>query len=138
MVLGPTYRRGMAGVVALVVCTLMLGAAMGVFLCQAEIARGIRRVRDRVSPPPVAPSGPAIEELARSLRRLRDEVMTPRPGTTMARRQGTATAYDELLIEAAQALGVPDTLSGVPAGTAREIERLRLEHVLRGAGLVLG
>ena len=135
--LGPTYRRSMAGVVALVICTLMLGIAFGAFLCQDEVSRAFRRMRDRLSPPPVAPDGPAIEELARSLRRLSGEVRAPRPGTTMARRRGAAAAYEDLLVQAAQALGVPDSLSDLPEGTDREAERLRLEHVLREAGLVI-
>jgi hypothetical protein len=125
----------MAGVVGIVLCTLMLGVAMGTFLCQDELARAYRRVRDRVSPPPPSPAGPALEDLARSLRRLRGQVMAPAPGATMARRRGTTAAYDDVLLSAATALGVPDTLSGVPDGTEREAERLRLEHLLREAGL---
>ena len=127
----------MAGAVALVVCTLMLGIAVGAFVCQDEIARAFRRVRERLSPPPSAPDGPAIEELARSLRRLHAEVRAPGPGTAMARRRGATAAYEDLLVQAAQALGVPDTLSDVREGTDREAERLRLEHVLREAGLVI-
>jgi hypothetical protein len=127
----------MAGVVTLVACTLMLGIAVGLFVCQDEMSRVHRRLRARLAPPPVVPTGPAIEELARSLRRLRSEVRSPRPGTTMARRRGAAAAYEDLLVQAAQALGVPDTLSDLREGTDREAERLRLEHVLREAGLVI-
>ena len=134
---GATYRRGMAGVVALVACTLMLGITFGLFLCQDEMSRLHRRLRDRLAPPPTVPDGPAIEELARALRRLHGEVRAPRPGTTMARRRGTAAAYEDLLVQAAHALGVPDTLSELREGTEREAERLRLEHVLREAGLVI-
>ncbi len=133
---GPTYRQVMVGVIGLVVCTLMLGAVLGLFLCQSEISRALRRARDRMSPPPAPPDGPAIEDLARSLRRLRAEVRTPGSGTAMARRRGAAAAYEDLLVQAARALDVPDTLSSLPEGTDREAERLRLEHVLRGAGLV--
>lgn len=123
--------------VAIVVCTLMLGVAMAVFLCPGEMARAYRRARTRVSPVEPAPEGPPIEELARSLRRLRGEVLAPAPGTTMARRRGATAAYEDLLVAAARALGEPDTLTGVPEGTDREAERLRLEHVLRRAGLAL-
>ena len=123
--------------VGLVICTLMLGTAFALFLCQDEIARSYRRVHDRFSPPPAAPAGPAIEDLARSLRRLRGQVLSPAPGTTMAKRRGATAAYEDLLVMAAHALGVPDTLSDVPQGTDREAERLRLEHVLREAGLNL-
>ncbi len=123
--------------VALVLCTLMLGIAFGAFLCQDEISRVHRRVRERLSPSPVVPDGPAIEDVARALRRLHAEVRAPEPGTTMAKRRGAAAAYEDLLIQAAQALGVPDTLSDVREGPDHEAERLRLEHVLREAGLVI-
>ncbi|MDR7251791.1 hypothetical protein J2X46_000763 [Nocardioides sp. BE266] len=128
----------MAGVVAVALCALMLGTVLTLCLCQAEIGRAWRRVRDRVAPPPQAPVGPAIEDVARALRRLRPQVLTPAPGEAMARRRGTAAAYDDLLGQAARALGVPDELSGLPEGTDRDAERLRLEHLLREAGLALG
>lgn len=127
----------MAGLVAVVVCTLMLGAAFYLFLCQDEIGRAWRSYRVRVAPSPEVPTARAIEDVARSLRRLRRQLLAPGPGTTMARRRGTAAAYDDLLADAARALGIPDTLSGVPEGLAREAERLRMEHLLREAGLVL-
>ena len=123
--------------IGVVVSTLMLGTAFAAFLCQDEITRAYRRARNRLAPPPDVPVGPAIEDVARSLRRLRGEVLSPAPGTTMARRRGTAAAYEDLLVQAAHALGVEDTLSGLPTGTDREAERLRLEHVLREAGLAL-
>ena len=134
---GATYRRGMAGVIGLVVCTLMLGIAMATFLCQDEIARTYRRARSGVRPAEPVPDGPPIEEVARSLARLRPQVLAPAPGTTMARRRGTTAAYEDRLVQAARALGVPDTISGVPEGTDREAERMRLEHLLREAGLAL-
>ena len=111
---GQTYRGTMAGLVSLV-----------------------RRVRMHLSPPPPEPSGPAIEELAAALRRVRPLVLAPAPGTPMARRRGTTAAYDDLLGQAARALGVPDLLTDLREGTDREAERLRLEHLLREAGLVL-
>jgi hypothetical protein len=127
----------MAGLVALVVCTLMLGAALGLALCQDEPGRAVRRVRAHLSPPPPAPSAPAIEDLAAALRRVRRNVLTTAPGTPMARRRGTVAAYDDLLAQAARALGVPDLLTDLREGTDREAERLRLEHLLRQAGLSL-
>ena len=113
----------MALVVAVLVCTLMLGVVVGLALCQKEIGRAYRAVRERIAPE--SATGPAIEETARHLRRLRHEVMAPSPGTTMARRRGAAAAYDDLLLDAACALGVPDSLSELPEGTDREAERLR-------------
>jgi hypothetical protein len=127
----------MAGLVAIVLSTLMLAAALALALCQPEIGRAVRRVRTHLSPPPPEPSTPAIEELAAALRRVRRQVLDPAPGTPMARRRGTAAAYDDLLAQAAAALNVPDLLTDLREGTDREAERLRLEHLLREAGLVL-
>ena len=127
----------MAGPVALVLSTLMLGAAVALGLFQRETGRALRRLRSHVSPPPPEPSVPTIEELAAALRRVRPLLLTPAPGTPMARRRGTAAAYDDLLAQAARALRVPDLLTDLPEGTDREAERLRLEHLPREAGLVL-
>ena len=127
----------MAGPVALVLCTLMLGAAMALVRCPAELGRAVRWVRMRVSPPPPEPSTPTIEAIAAALRRVRREVLAPAPGTPMARRRGTVAAYDDLLGQAARALRVPDLLTDLREGTDHEAERLRLEHLLREAGLVL-
>ncbi len=126
----------MAGPVEVVLVALLAGAALAVVWLSA-LERAWRRLRERVSPPPVSPASPAIEDLARSLRRLRSQVVAPAPGTAMARRRGTTAAYEDLLVQAAHALGIEDTLSAVPEGTDREAERLRLEHLLREAGLVL-
>lgn len=127
----------MAGLVAIVTCTVMLGAVLGLVLCQEELGRAVRRVRARLHPPPPAASTPAIEDLAAALRRLRRDVLATTPGTPMARRRGTVAAYDDLLAQAARALEVPDLLTDLREGTDREAERLRLEHQLQQAGLTL-
>ena len=53
----------------------------------------------------------------------------------MARRTGTLAAYDDVLLEACRAVDLPDTLTGLPEGTERDAERLRLEFLLDRAGL---
>ena|SRR5680860_150484 len=83
--------------------------------------------------PPLA--GPPLERIAADLRRLRPEVRSPRPGVGMARQRGIVAAYDGVLVQAANALGVPTTLAEVPEGLDHEAERLRLEHALELAGL---
>ena len=128
----------MSGLLALLACTLMLGSTLAFFLCQRELLAAARWVRRRVGKaPPEPPAGRPIEETARALRRVRREVLAPTPGAPMARRTATAAAYDDLLLDAARALGVEDTLSGLRPGTDREAERLRVEHLLREAGLQL-
>jgi hypothetical protein len=46
-------------------------------------------------------------------------------------------AYDDLLADACNALGVPDTLTGLPPGIERDAERLHVEDELKAAGLRL-
>lgn len=129
----------MSGPDALTVGTVALGAAVAVLVFWGDQAAAAgRKVRRALSPvEPEPPAGPAIEDLARNLRRLRREALAPAPGAPMVRRTAAMAAYDDVLLQAARALDVPDTLSTLPPGTDREAERLRVEHLLRAAGLVL-
>lgn len=128
----------MSALVAIGLCALVVAAVPLLFMSREELRDAAGRARRRRSPvDEQLTAGPAIEDVARSLRRLRSEVLAPAPGAPMARRTAAMAAYDDLLLVAARALGVPDTLSDVPPGTDREAERLRVEHLLREAGLVL-
>ena len=119
----------------LALVTVMLGATVGAALHQREIGAVLHRLHRRLSPPPQVPAGPPIERIAGDLRRLRAEMLALTPGTPMARRIGVSRAYDDLLAEACRALDVPDTLSGLAAGTERDAERLMVMSALRSAGL---
>jgi hypothetical protein len=88
-----------------------------------------------VAPLAEQPEGPPLEELAATLRRLHPAVRSPRAETTPVRQQGILAAYDGVLVAAAAALGVPNTLADLPEGLDREAERLRVEHELQLAGL---
>ena len=127
----------LGGVFMIALITMMLAAVVGGVLYQHEIAALYRRLARKVSPPPEPPAGPPIERIARDARRLRREVLTCSPGMPMARRIGVFRAYDDLLADACRALGVPDTLEGLPLGTERDAERLHVEHELDAAGLEL-
>jgi hypothetical protein len=128
----------LGGVIALATLTLMLGAAVGGVLYEPEIAALLRRLARRVVPPPEPPEGQPIERIARDARRLRGAVLACTPGTPMARRVAAVQAYDDRLVEACRALGVPDTLTGLPPGARRDAERLHVEYLLGEAGLNLG
>ena len=127
----------LGGLLALAMGTLVLFLTMGGALYLHEIAVILRRLADRVSPPPELPAPPPIEVIARDARRLRAELLALTPGTPMARRVGLSRAYDDLLAEACAALDVPDTLAGLDPGTDRDIERLRVEYELEAAGMRL-
>jgi len=110
---------------------------LGGVLYQHEVAGVALRLFRRVSPVPEPPDGPPIERIASDVRRLRTELRSLSPGLPMARRIGISRAYDDLLVGACRALDVPDTLSGLPPGTERDAERLRVEWELEEAGLRL-
>ncbi|MBX6371780.1 MAG: hypothetical protein IRZ02_05950 [Acidothermus sp.] len=86
------------------------------------------------------PTGPPIEEIGARLRRLRrclDACADPAPMPGKAMRfVATLLAYDRELVEACQALCIPQSLLEA-TGTERTIERLRVEAALEQAGLVL-
>jgi hypothetical protein len=117
--------------------TLVVAAVLALALRLPRLVSASRRVLLPSATPPPTPEGRAIEDVAAALRRLRPLVVAPGAGVPMARRAGTTAAYDDLLAEAARALDVPDDLSGLPPGTDRDAERLRLEHLLRERGLRL-
>ena len=95
--------------------------------------------RLRILPPaPPTPLGMPIERIVTDLRRIRPQAMTPASGMPMARRRGIVAAYDDVLLDACRALGVPTALDQVTDHLERESERLRTEHELERAGLRLG
>jgi hypothetical protein len=100
--------------------------------------RALRRLllRLHVLPPePERPAGHPLGRIAADLRRLHPLVQRDQPGESMVRRRGRLAAYDELLGEACRALGIEDTLCGLPEGTDRDAERWRVEWLLAEAGL---
>jgi len=117
--------------------TLLLGSVLGAVLYQHELEALARRLGGRLRPAPEVPTPLAIERIARDARRLRSELRTLGSGTPMARRVGLSRAYDDVLVDACHALGVPDTLSDLAPGIERESERLRIEHELEAVGLRL-
>jgi hypothetical protein len=120
----------------------MVGAA--VLWCVLNVRRlgalartGVRRLG--LLPPEIpAPSGMRIERIAADLRRIRPLAMHPASGTPMVRRRAIVAAYDDALLDACHALGVPPELDRITDALERESERLRTEHELAEAGVDLG
>jgi hypothetical protein len=96
----------------------------------AEADRELRK-------PVVVATGPTIEQLSADLRRVHRLLAGFEPGTPAIRRRGAREAYDALLVQACAAVEVEHRLDGSPEGIDRELERLRVEESLRGAGLVI-
>ncbi|WP_434441880.1 hypothetical protein [Lentzea sp. E54] len=76
-----------------------------------------------------------IERIAADLRRVRRLRARFEPGASAAKKIGARQAYDALLVQACDALGVEHRLLSLPEGMDREIERLRVEERLRDLGL---
>ncbi|WP_143086771.1 hypothetical protein [Lentzea flaviverrucosa] len=76
-----------------------------------------------------------IERIAADLRRVRRVRAGFEPGASAANKIGARQAYDALLVQACDALGVEHRLGSLPEGMDREIERLRVEERLRDHGL---
>ncbi|EHR63955.1 hypothetical protein [Saccharomonospora cyanea] len=109
--------------------TLVFSAALAVPRWLAALRR--RRVRTP------APAHPPVERLAADLRRVRRTLACFGPGTPVVRRRAATAAYDALLAQACESVGVPQQLDEVAEGIERDVERLRVEQALCDAGIVL-
>jgi hypothetical protein len=77
-----------------------------------------------------------LEAVAADLRRLARELAMVPGGLPMARRRGLLAAFDDVLVEAAELLEIPNQLTAEPPAT-RELERMRLLASVEAAGLVV-
>jgi hypothetical protein len=80
-----------------------------------------------------------LQAVAADLRRLNRELALVPAGTPMVRWRALWSAYDGVLMEAADLLQVPHELRDLPVqiGMERDLERLRVLAALEGAGLVV-
>lgn len=131
----------LTGLLYLALATAVGATVLGLALYGEDLLRAAATIRGRVVGPssqPERPDGPPLDRIAGDLRRLQPLVRHPGPGQPMARRRAVQAAYDDALVDACRAVGLPDTLSGLPIGTEREAERLRVEYLLEQAGIQLG
>ena len=125
------------GVMLLVVLVLRLGLAA--FLeeldqtrCGRAITRVIRRLRRRRAD--VVVLHRPIERVCADLRRLHDSFH--RGQMPFAKYEGCRRAYEDVLAEAAEMMGVPHLLGVLLPGAERDRERARVEGLLRDHGLL--
>ena len=83
------------------------------------------------------PTGRPIEEIASSIRRLGAAFYGGPRGRSWVKSEAFRRAYDEALAEGCRALEIYTDLLDLDPGTERDAERLRVEHLLAAAGLVL-
>ena len=113
-----------------------LGLLLRWFTGELELERSARR-RARGLEPARSPNRP-LQEVAGDLRRLGRELACVPTGVAQARRRGLTAAYDDVLVEAARLLEVPEVLRATPEGSGRDLERMRLLSSLEAAGLRVG
>jgi hypothetical protein len=94
------------------------------------------RPRQRSVHPPAPPRRP-LQVVAADVRRLSRQLALVPAGAPLVRWRALWSAYDTVLIEAADQLEVPHELGAAPVGMPRDIERLRLLAALEGAGLAV-
>ena len=85
-------------------------------------------------PAPLVPLHRPVEQVAVDVRRLR--VAFGHEGMRFAKYEGTRRAYDDALAEAADILELPHSLTDLPPGVDRDLERLRVEGLLEDGGLL--
>jgi hypothetical protein len=95
-----------------------------------------RRQRRAAARRPEAGRRP-LQVVAADVRRLGRQITLVPAGAPMARRRALAAAYEDVLMEAAVLLDVPNDLRAAPVGPARDAARLRLLADLEEAGLAV-
>lgn len=116
------------GLLALVLCAPLFAPRMVHAVCDLVEDRRDRRASRR---PVVLPVGQYVDDL----RRLSRELADLPAGAPYARQHGTQLAYDTVLIQLAEALGVGNDLAAAPMGWARDLERLRTGDAIYAMGL---
>jgi hypothetical protein len=123
---------------ALLIATITV-AALLYAIFDWSLFRLTVRVLKRLDPrrPKVQPTGRPIELIAPHARRLWRQSRMPEKGRSRAKQLAIREAYDHVLAEGCDALGLPHLLSVLPPGDDRDVERDRVEDLLEEAGLRL-
>lgn len=111
-----------------------------------RLPRAVRILWDRRRPArPARATRAPLENLVADLRRLHAEHRGP-PPSTMVRRTALLSAYDDVLLDVCDAVGIPDpplraaVAAGGTAGALgadRDLARLRTEAAVEEAGIAL-
>ena len=97
----------------------------------------LRRRRNRAAARNPEPMRRPLQVVAADVRRLGRQLALVPAGAPMARRRALAAAYEDVLVEVAVLLDVPNDLRTAPVGPARDAARLRLLADLEEAGLAV-
>ena len=144
----PAYRRSVAWssgdgaiMVVFALCVLLLVSPPSrrvLVRAGCGLGRiGLRLQPRRPTPAPLEPVGRPIEVIAREARRLGSRYRCTREGVSYAKSDAVRRAYDGVLSEWCDALGVAHLLAVLEPGDELDVERKRVERTLNGWGLRL-
>lgn len=102
-----------------------------------EGSRAVGRRLGLLRPPPAVVSARPFDRVAADVRRLARDVDTLAPGTPQLKAAATVMAYDDALVEACTALGLPEHLAAARRRGLVTEERRRIEVALEQAGLTI-
>ena len=133
---GRAYRRNMGSwpgqalivVLALTGLLALSPAVRRLTLAPWRASRALPRVD-------VVPDRRPIEVIAKEARRLGHRFRETRHGVSFAKAEGVRRAYDGVLSEACDALGIPHLLAVLADGLELDTERQRVERLLHIWGL---
>jgi hypothetical protein len=129
----------MAALTPLLVLLVVLGVVLGIadrWLTTGTLA-GPHGLLQAARPSVPATGRRPLQVVAADLRRLARQLALVPAGAPLVRWQALWTAYDAVLMEAAQQLEVEHELGATCVGMPRDIERLRVLAALESAGLVV-
>ncbi len=123
---------------ALLIATITMGALLYAIFDWNLFGLTMRMIT-KLDPrrPKVKPMGRPIEQIAPHARRLWRQSRMPEQGRSRAKQLAIRSAYDHVLAEGCDALGLPHLLGVLPPGEELDIERARVEDLLEEAGLRL-
>ena len=140
--MGASATSVTVGVIKLVAAALLPVAVLYVTMHFGKVSRPVLRVMRWChlvpKPKPGPPLRVPLEKITADLCRLSTAMRDVPPEASRARKHGLLLAYDDVLGKAALALDVPQALAELPLGMDRDLERMRVESDLRGAGLRFG
>jgi hypothetical protein len=113
----------------------IVGTFAGLVAGTGPAVRWVVRQRERARDP--GPVRRPLQVVAADVRRLARQLALVPAGAPMVRRRALVAAFEDVLVEAALLLDVPNELRSMPVGSARDLERLRLLAALEAAGLAV-
>jgi hypothetical protein len=134
--MGWLLSEGTAVLVILVAALLVVDprARRGALATVHALGSAARRCGLAPEPAPPVEHRP-IEVVAREARRLGRRYRTTRRGVSYAKSEAVRRAYDDVLAEGCEALGVAHLLGVLDPGDELDTERVRVERVLHIWGL---